>query len=181
MKCNFIIYPLFYFILFFHQTYCLVIKIKLLCLAAHSSFCGSQNVKDLVTEGASHLNLNGSLCKHTHTYTLILSLHTWHFTSWQPWLTELMTCVTCVGISEQRLCEPVSSFLTFCDLQLVVVHSSLAKTYFGDQFHNKTYRWWWSPLDMETFLINELLFRSFDEMKAKNPLFIVKSSPDCFQ
>ncbi|KAK5616215.1 hypothetical protein CRENBAI_015689 [Crenichthys baileyi] len=28
----------------------------------HSSFCGSMNVKDLVTEDASHLNLNGSLC-----------------------------------------------------------------------------------------------------------------------
>ncbi|XP_074512809.1 SUN domain-containing protein 1 isoform X5 [Sebastes fasciatus] len=29
---------------------------------AHSSFCGSLNVKDLVTEDALHLNLNGSLC-----------------------------------------------------------------------------------------------------------------------
>ncbi|XP_004558347.2 SUN domain-containing protein 1 isoform X5 [Maylandia zebra] len=29
---------------------------------AHSSYCGSMNVKDLVTEDASHLNLNGSLC-----------------------------------------------------------------------------------------------------------------------
>uniref|UniRef100_A0A8C4GXS3 SUN domain-containing protein n=1 Tax=Dicentrarchus labrax TaxID=13489 RepID=A0A8C4GXS3_DICLA len=29
---------------------------------AHSSFCGSMNVKGLVTEDASHLNLNGSLC-----------------------------------------------------------------------------------------------------------------------
>ncbi|XP_067334235.1 SUN domain-containing protein 1 isoform X10 [Channa argus] len=29
---------------------------------AHSSFCGSMNVKDLVTEDASHLKLNGSLC-----------------------------------------------------------------------------------------------------------------------
>ncbi|XP_056257381.1 SUN domain-containing protein 1 isoform X9 [Seriola aureovittata] len=29
---------------------------------AHSSFCGSMNVKDLVTEDTSHLNLNGSLC-----------------------------------------------------------------------------------------------------------------------
>ncbi|KAM6905255.1 SUN domain-containing protein 1 isoform 3-T3 [Xenentodon cancila] len=29
---------------------------------AHSSFCGSMNVKDLATEDASHLNLNGSLC-----------------------------------------------------------------------------------------------------------------------
>ncbi|XP_034448046.1 SUN domain-containing protein 1 isoform X3 [Hippoglossus hippoglossus] len=29
---------------------------------AHTSFCGSMNVKDLVTEDASHLNLNGSLC-----------------------------------------------------------------------------------------------------------------------
>ncbi|XP_023204273.1 SUN domain-containing protein 1-like isoform X4 [Xiphophorus maculatus] len=28
----------------------------------HSSFCGSMNVKDLVTEETSHLNLNGSLC-----------------------------------------------------------------------------------------------------------------------
>lgn len=41
-------------------------------VAAHSSFCGSMNVKDLVTEDASHLNLNGSLCKQaltdTHTH-----------------------------------------------------------------------------------------------------------------
>lgn len=41
-------------------------------IAAHSSYCGSMNVKDLVTEDASHLNLNGSLCKqaltHTHTH-----------------------------------------------------------------------------------------------------------------
>uniref|UniRef100_A0A3Q4G4G7 Sad1 and UNC84 domain containing 1b n=1 Tax=Neolamprologus brichardi TaxID=32507 RepID=A0A3Q4G4G7_NEOBR len=29
----------------------------------HSSYCGSMNVKDLVTEDASHLNLNGSLLK----------------------------------------------------------------------------------------------------------------------
>uniref|UniRef100_UPI0037E70609 SUN domain-containing protein 1 isoform X3 n=1 Tax=Semicossyphus pulcher TaxID=241346 RepID=UPI0037E70609 len=29
---------------------------------AHSSFCGSMNVKGLVTEDASHLKLNGSLC-----------------------------------------------------------------------------------------------------------------------
>ncbi|XP_072225888.1 SUN domain-containing protein 1 isoform X3 [Leuresthes tenuis] len=29
---------------------------------AHSSFCGSMNVKDLVTEDTSHLKLNGSLC-----------------------------------------------------------------------------------------------------------------------
>ncbi|XP_077590572.1 SUN domain-containing protein 1-like [Stigmatopora nigra] len=29
---------------------------------AHSSYCGSMNVKDLGTEDASHLNLNGSLC-----------------------------------------------------------------------------------------------------------------------
>lgn len=36
-------------------------------VAAHSSFCGSMNVKDLVTEDASHLNLNGSLCKQTNT------------------------------------------------------------------------------------------------------------------
>lgn len=34
------------------------------CVAAHSSFCGSMNVKGLVTEDASHLNLNGSLCKY---------------------------------------------------------------------------------------------------------------------
>ncbi|KAM8724272.1 SUN domain-containing protein 1 isoform 8-T11 [Acanthopagrus schlegelii] len=30
--------------------------------SAHSSFCGSMNVKGLVTEDASRLNLNGSLC-----------------------------------------------------------------------------------------------------------------------
>lgn len=37
-------------------------------VTAHSSFCGSMNVKDLVTEDASHLNLNGSLCKQTCTH-----------------------------------------------------------------------------------------------------------------
>lgn len=36
---------------------------------AHSSFCGSMNVKGLVTEDAAHLNLNGSLCKQTRTQT----------------------------------------------------------------------------------------------------------------
>ncbi|XP_062294198.1 SUN domain-containing protein 1 isoform X3 [Scomber scombrus] len=46
---------------------------------AHSSFCGSMNVKDLVTEDASHLNLNGSLCddckgKHySETHTVLIS------------------------------------------------------------------------------------------------------------
>ncbi|GLD69104.1 SUN domain-containing protein 1 [Lates japonicus] len=48
---------------------------------AHSSFCGSMNVKDLVTEDSSHLNLNGSLCddckgkqySETHTITLTKS------------------------------------------------------------------------------------------------------------
>lgn len=35
-----------------------------MCIAAHSSFCGSMNVKDLVTEDAAQLKLNGSLCKH---------------------------------------------------------------------------------------------------------------------
>ncbi|XP_053193989.1 SUN domain-containing protein 1 isoform X2 [Scomber japonicus] len=46
---------------------------------AHSSFCGSMNVKDLVTEDASHLNLNGSLCddckgKHySETHTVLIT------------------------------------------------------------------------------------------------------------
>ncbi|XP_035471972.2 SUN domain-containing protein 1 isoform X2 [Scophthalmus maximus] len=45
---------------------------------AHSSFCGSMNVKDLVTEDASHLNLNGSLCddckgkQYSETHTILL-------------------------------------------------------------------------------------------------------------
>ncbi|XP_019957389.1 SUN domain-containing protein 1 isoform X2 [Paralichthys olivaceus] len=45
---------------------------------AHTSFCGSMNVKDLVTEDASHLNLNGSLCddckgkQYTETHTILL-------------------------------------------------------------------------------------------------------------
>ncbi|XP_042247925.1 SUN domain-containing protein 1 isoform X5 [Thunnus maccoyii] len=44
---------------------------------AHSSFCGSMNVKDLVTEDASHLNLNGSLCddckgkQYSETHTVL--------------------------------------------------------------------------------------------------------------
>nr|XP_015801093.2 SUN domain-containing protein 1 isoform X3 [Nothobranchius furzeri] len=46
---------------------------------AHSSFCGSMNVKDLVNEDASHLNLNGSLCddckgkQYSETHTTLLS------------------------------------------------------------------------------------------------------------
>ncbi|KAJ4931697.1 hypothetical protein JOQ06_010137, partial [Pogonophryne albipinna] len=46
---------------------------------AHSSFCGSMNVKDLVTEEASHLKLNGSLCddckgkQHSETHTVLLT------------------------------------------------------------------------------------------------------------
>ncbi|XP_067334225.1 SUN domain-containing protein 1 isoform X3 [Channa argus] len=46
---------------------------------AHSSFCGSMNVKDLVTEDASHLKLNGSLCddckgkQYSEKHTLLLT------------------------------------------------------------------------------------------------------------
>ncbi|XP_034045312.1 SUN domain-containing protein 1-like isoform X2 [Thalassophryne amazonica] len=46
---------------------------------AHSSFCGSMNVKDLVTEHSSHLNLNGSLCddckgkQYSETHTVLLT------------------------------------------------------------------------------------------------------------
>ncbi|XP_035510139.1 SUN domain-containing protein 1 isoform X1 [Morone saxatilis] len=46
---------------------------------AHTSFCGSMNVKGLVTEDASHLNLNGSLCddckgkQHSETHTVLLT------------------------------------------------------------------------------------------------------------
>ncbi|XP_056257380.1 SUN domain-containing protein 1 isoform X8 [Seriola aureovittata] len=46
---------------------------------AHSSFCGSMNVKDLVTEDTSHLNLNGSLCddckgkQYSETHTILLT------------------------------------------------------------------------------------------------------------
>ncbi|XP_034566976.1 SUN domain-containing protein 1 isoform X2 [Notolabrus celidotus] len=45
---------------------------------AHSSFCGSMNVKGLMTEDASHLKLNGSLCddckgkQHCETQTVLL-------------------------------------------------------------------------------------------------------------
>lgn len=44
---------------------------------AHSSFCGSMNVKGLVTEDASHLKLNGSLCddckgkQYSETHTVL--------------------------------------------------------------------------------------------------------------
>ncbi|KAM9746612.1 SUN domain-containing protein 1 isoform 8-T10 [Menidia menidia] len=44
---------------------------------AHTSFCGSMNVKDLVNEEASHLNLNGSLCddckgkQYSETHTVL--------------------------------------------------------------------------------------------------------------
>lgn len=51
-----------------------------MCVAAHSSFCGSLNVKDLATEDAAHLNLNGSLCKQIHTEaTHMFSLYAVHF------------------------------------------------------------------------------------------------------
>ncbi|XP_059203104.1 SUN domain-containing protein 1 isoform X6 [Centropristis striata] len=46
---------------------------------AHSSFCGSMNVKDLVTEDASHLKLNGSLCddckgkQHSETHSVLVT------------------------------------------------------------------------------------------------------------
>ncbi|XP_054615242.1 SUN domain-containing protein 1-like isoform X2 [Dunckerocampus dactyliophorus] len=46
---------------------------------AHSSFCGSMNVKDLVKEDASHVNLNGSLCddckgkQYSETHTVLLT------------------------------------------------------------------------------------------------------------
>ncbi|XP_061568728.1 SUN domain-containing protein 1 isoform X7 [Cololabis saira] len=46
---------------------------------AHSSFCGSMNVKDLATEDASHLNLNGSLCddckgkQYSETHTVLIT------------------------------------------------------------------------------------------------------------
>ncbi|XP_068433993.1 SUN domain-containing protein 1 isoform X2 [Clinocottus analis] len=46
---------------------------------AHSSFCGSMNVKGLVTEDSSHLKLNGSLCddckgkQHSETHTVLLT------------------------------------------------------------------------------------------------------------
>nr|XP_020475536.1 SUN domain-containing protein 1-like isoform X2 [Monopterus albus]XP_020475537.1 SUN domain-containing protein 1-like isoform X2 [Monopterus albus]XP_020475538.1 SUN domain-containing protein 1-like isoform X2 [Monopterus albus] len=46
---------------------------------AHSSFCGSMNVKDLVTEDESHLTFNGSLCddckgkQYSETRTVLLT------------------------------------------------------------------------------------------------------------
>ncbi|CAL9693337.1 unnamed protein product [Knipowitschia caucasica] len=46
---------------------------------AHSSFCGSLNVKDLAAEDASHLKFNGSLCddckgkQYSETHTVLLS------------------------------------------------------------------------------------------------------------
>ncbi|KAM9346285.1 SUN domain-containing protein 1 isoform 2-T2 [Symphorus nematophorus] len=46
---------------------------------AHSSFCGSMNVKGLATEDASHLKLNGSLCddckgkRHSETHTVLVT------------------------------------------------------------------------------------------------------------
>lgn len=46
---------------------------------AHSSFCGSLNVKDLATEDAAHLKLNGSLCddckgkQYSETHTVLLT------------------------------------------------------------------------------------------------------------
>nr|XP_057905367.1 SUN domain-containing protein 1 isoform X2 [Doryrhamphus excisus] len=46
---------------------------------AHSSFCGSMNIKDLAKEDASHVNLNGSLCddckgkQYSETHTVLLT------------------------------------------------------------------------------------------------------------
>ncbi|KAF3700189.1 SUN domain-containing protein 1 Protein unc-84 -like protein A Sad1/unc-84 protein-like 1 [Channa argus] len=48
--------------LLFNNVLWLGSRAKITLGKAHSSFCGSMNVKDLVTEDASHLKLNGSLC-----------------------------------------------------------------------------------------------------------------------
>lgn len=45
------------------------VNICVVFVAAHSDFCGSINVRGLVTEDAAHLKLNGSLCKQTCTQT----------------------------------------------------------------------------------------------------------------
>uniref|UniRef100_A0A673BX63 SUN domain-containing protein 1-like n=1 Tax=Sphaeramia orbicularis TaxID=375764 RepID=A0A673BX63_9TELE len=65
---------------FSHATcFCYVNKMCCMYVAAHSSFCGSMNVKDLVTEDTSHLNLNGSLCddckgkQYSETHTVLLT------------------------------------------------------------------------------------------------------------
>lgn len=75
-------------------------------VAAHSSFCGSINVKGLVTEDAAHLKLNGSLCKQTLTQSTLFP-YTQSFLR-QTWLTEWIMGVTCANTSDQRACEPHS-------------------------------------------------------------------------
>ncbi|XP_075942103.1 SUN domain-containing protein 1 isoform X2 [Anarhichas minor] len=65
--------------LLFNNVLWLGSRAKSLPGKAHSSFCGSMNVKDLVTEDASHLKLNGSLCddckgkQHSETHTVLLT------------------------------------------------------------------------------------------------------------
>lgn len=96
----------------FNCTDLLLKVILMLCgfvmiVAAHSSFCGSINVKGLVAEDAAHLKLNGSLCKQTLTQSTLLFPSTQSFLR-QPWLTEWIMGVTCARASDRRACEPHS-------------------------------------------------------------------------
>uniref|UniRef100_A0A3Q3EJT4 Sad1 and UNC84 domain containing 1b n=1 Tax=Labrus bergylta TaxID=56723 RepID=A0A3Q3EJT4_9LABR len=94
-----------------------------LYVAAHSSYCGSMNVKGLMTEDASHLKLNGSLCKRTHTFFLsilvVLVL---------PWLTELILCVAFIYfvIASIVMSFIYTSFVFLfflCLLSIILVHA----------------------------------------------------------
>ncbi|XP_048101481.1 SUN domain-containing protein 1-like [Alosa alosa] len=76
---------------------------------AHSSYCGSMNVKDLVT-GDGHLNLNGSLCddckgsQHLESHTL----HT-HSSRRRGLLGALLALLTYTGAGVLQVCRAIAS------------------------------------------------------------------------
>lgn len=80
------------------------------------------NVKDLVTEDASHLNLNGSLCKQMHTLSLFPSF------LWRPWVTRVNNMR---DLCEDQQAEVVWTALTSRqhvdrqDLQMLLFHSTI--------------------------------------------------------
>ncbi|XP_075998764.1 SUN domain-containing protein 1 isoform X2 [Genypterus blacodes] len=71
---------------------------------AHSSYCGSMNVKDLVTEEASHLKLNGSLCDDCKgkQYSETHSVHLTHSSRSQRLAGALWSLLACAGYSVVR-------------------------------------------------------------------------------
>ena len=96
-------------------------QIMLTCVfTAHSSFCGSMNVKDLVTGDSAHLKHNGSLCEYTqtdrHTHTNPLAFHQFirslYFFSFALPIKHL--CVFCVCSLLFEFALVISVFVCVC-------------------------------------------------------------------